>query len=145
MTTAIRDRGDQLFAELRKGKDASTAAVRALIAEGCDVQQTDPDGRTPLHLASSGLQPKTIAEFLCEAGANPNAAGAYGRSPLHVAANNGEVEIVRLLLRYGADPNIADECGRTPGHLAGYWRKGKRAGGHHDVIEAIAEWRRSQK
>lgn len=38
--------------------------------------------------------------------------------PLHEAAENGYVEIVRLLLSYGADPNLATYSGSTPLSLA---------------------------
>lgn len=38
--------------------------------------------------------------------------------PLHEAAENGNVEIVRLLLSYGADPELATYSGLTPLALA---------------------------
>lgn len=38
--------------------------------------------------------------------------------PLHEAAENGYVEIVRLLLSYGADPALATYSGLTPLSLA---------------------------
>lgn len=38
--------------------------------------------------------------------------------PLHEAAENGFVEIIRLLLSYGADPMLATYSGLTPLSLA---------------------------
>lgn len=38
--------------------------------------------------------------------------------PLHEAAENGFVEVVRLLLSYGADPALATYSGLTPLSLA---------------------------
>ena len=35
-------------------------------------------------------------------------------TPLHEAAQTGDVEMARLLLRLGADPNISSEWGATP-------------------------------
>jgi ankyrin repeat protein len=45
---------------------------------------------------------------LLERGADPNAKNDDGWTPLHIAAGEGHVEIVKLLLERGADPWIAD-------------------------------------
>src|SRR5262245_34353280 len=42
-------------------------------------------------------------------GANVNETDEDGITPLHVAAENGYVEIVELLLNYGADQNRRDK------------------------------------
>jgi len=41
-----------------------------------------------------------------------------GRTPLHVAVLNKNIEIVDLLLKNGADTNVVDDDGNTPLHLA---------------------------
>lgn len=43
-----------------------------------------------------------------QAGANVNIT-AGGATPLHIAADNGNPEIINCLLDAGADPNIVDE------------------------------------
>jgi len=51
---------------------------------------------------------------LLKRGANPKAKDYYGRTPLHEAAQEGHVEIVKLLLEHGANPLIADNGGHIP-------------------------------
>ncbi|CAL0313155.1 unnamed protein product [Lupinus luteus] len=33
-----------------------------------------------------------------------------GATPLHIAADNGSLELINCLLKAGTDPNISDEC-----------------------------------
>ncbi len=42
----------------------------------------------------------------------------YGRTPLHNAILDGELEIVRRLLQAGSDTNAVDDRGWTPLHFA---------------------------
>ena len=49
-----------------------------------------------------------------DAGANVNAKGKYGRTPLHYAATRGLKKIIELLIAQGADMNAKDNFGRTP-------------------------------
>ena len=50
---------------------------------------------------------------LLEGGANVNIRDRAGNSPLHVAAQQGDLAVVKELLAKGVDPNI-----RTPRSLA---------------------------
>lgn len=49
-----------------------------------------------------------LAEILLQHGANVNAKNDYGKTPLHEAAEEGDIDTVELLLRYGADVNTRD-------------------------------------
>ena len=53
-----------------------------------------------------------------------------GKNPLHIAAENGSVEFVRLLIEYHAPESRQDELGRTPLHYAA-------KDGNADVIELL--------
>ena len=42
----------------------------------------------------------------------------YGQSPAHLAAFNGEVECMKLLIGYGCNATLEDKQGKMPAHLA---------------------------
>jgi ankyrin repeat protein len=58
-----------------------------------------------------------LAEFLLKNRANSNAQNKDGRTPLHIAALNNDMELAQLLLRYGASPQKRDAAGKTPINL----------------------------
>ena len=47
---------------------------------------------------------------------NPNSGNFYGETPIHRAALNGHLEILKLLVSYTDDPNVSDSQGWTPIH-----------------------------
>lgn len=59
--------------------------------------------------------PQEALQALISAGADPDKAGIYGGTPLHVAH---EPRHYQLLLSAGANPNVRDEGGATPLFLA---------------------------
>ena len=59
------------------------------------------------------------ARALLKGGADVNAAGANGLTPLHVAAGNGRAQVVNLLLKNGAKLEARDaKHWKTPLHWA---------------------------
>jgi len=54
-----------------------------------------------------------LAKRLIEKGADVNAPGRNGMSPLMEAANLGHTDMVKLLLFKGADVSMLDDKGRT--------------------------------
>ena len=96
------------------------AEVRALIADGADVNAAQGDGMTALHWAASNRDPG-LARALLEAGADVGAGTRIGHyTPLHVAAQAGAGEVVEILLGAGAGPEkpITAGGGARPLHLA---------------------------
>ncbi|MCS5709618.1 ankyrin repeat domain-containing protein [Candidatus Berkiella cookevillensis] len=70
--------------------------------------------RTPLHRAiECEVDPKWIAIMLSK-GAEPNAQDDNGNTPLHYAAQNGDMTTVQLLLDNHANPHIINTYKKTP-------------------------------
>jgi ankyrin repeat protein len=86
------------------------AGIRALLIEQADVNAPQADGMTALHWAAH-LNDLQAAGLL--ASANPNVANRYGVTPLSLACQNGNTEMVELLLQQGADPNATLRGGET--------------------------------
>ncbi len=103
----------------------SRAAIAAL-AERNLLSEASDDGFTVLHQAAI-LGNDAAVDALLLAGADPNAAGAKGRRPLHLAVTPTSVE---RLVAAGARVDQADDEGNTPLHVA-YVR------GLPQVVEAL--------
>lgn len=71
-----------------------------LLRYGAKVDQTGPLNRTALHeCAFLGLE--NFVYLLLEAGANPNARDIKEKTPLALAAQNGHLNVVEVLLEKG--------------------------------------------
>ncbi|VDN55759.1 unnamed protein product [Dracunculus medinensis] len=68
----------------------------AWIKAGADINQTDYDGRTALHIAVTTRNEEMI-EYLLRNGANINAIDRFGNTPLSFAENSEWESIVKLL------------------------------------------------
>jgi len=62
--------------------------------------------------------------------ANPNALNAIDRTPLHLVAENGRVDIAALLIRGGSNPKLLDAHGWNPRQVA-------ELHGHRDIQELL--------
>jgi len=74
-----------------------------------------------------------VAKLLLENGAEVNAVGKFGRTPLHLASAAGCADFVKLLIKYDATVNVSDTFGYTPLHYAA------AAGNLSILAEIIAE------
>ncbi len=108
------------------------AAVRALLADGADVNAAQGDGMTALHWAAERGD-ADLARMLLYAGAAIEPVTRIGGyTPLHVAARSGSAAVATILLDAGADAAATTAAGTTPLHLAA-------AAGSSELVTALAE------
>lgn len=106
-------------------------AVTLLLDHGANIEAHDLHKRTALHLvvgsgpkdhlssSTQGQSPHiSILEHLLRRSALTSAREDDGSTPLHIAAFEGDVAAVKVLLDAGADPNAKRIGGLTPGELA---------------------------
>lgn len=60
----------------------------------------------------------TQVSALCASGASLSATNSQGNTALHLAAVNGHVDAVAVLVDAGADVSAANKEGKTPGDVA---------------------------
>jgi ankyrin repeat protein len=109
---ALLDSRDELgFTPLHKACFTQQGAVaRFLLDQGASVTARDAFQQTPLHRASyaSGRDLALIRRLIAK-GADVNALGINGITPLHWAAFKGDVALAKLLFANGADANAYDK------------------------------------
>lgn len=94
-------------------KSGRTNVLTALVERGADVD-ADPYRGTPLAWAAANGR-REVVDWLIDHGAGVNRRSTFGgprhgegATALHLAAQNGDASMVRLLLDRGADPSIED-------------------------------------
>lgn len=91
-----------------------------LISKNCELNSTDSNGDTLLHLCARQCLEKS-AIFLVNKGAKINVLNNDSESCLHLACENGLTGLVSILLKQGADSNIQTSSvtnSQTPMHKA---------------------------
>ena len=93
---------DGRLVDAARGRDASE--VRALLDAGADANARQPDGATALHWAAHWDDAAELASLLLRAGADVDADGAYGVTPLSLAAANASAFPGRAAAGRGGRP-----------------------------------------
>ena len=90
-----------------------------LIAKGAQVNATDGNGDTSLHVAFQKRKMKTV-DVLVENDADCNVVNVCGETLLHLACKSRveRVELCDKLISHGVNPHIADSEGNLPLHVA---------------------------
>ena len=123
-----------LNADLLKAvKEGQTEAVKALIAQGADVNAKDLRGMTALMWAALGGHTEAVKALL-EAGADVNAKGSFGigMTALMWAARMGHIDTVQALIAKGADVNAKRKDGKSALMWAAY-------SGHADIVQLLKQ------
>jgi len=101
---------------------------------GCDINQTDCTGGTPLIWAACNGHEKVVEILLGRRDINPDKSDNVGQTPLCRAARNGHEEVVKMLLRRDdVNPEKQDHLGQTPLCCASW-------SGREGVVEVLLRW-----
>jgi ankyrin repeat protein len=73
---------------------------------------------TPLHAALAGMTNAALVQRLLDAGAEANARGETGITPLHLAASRGAADLAEMLIQHGAQTDATMDDGTTPADMA---------------------------
>ena len=104
---------EHTMTQLHKAAAAGdTAAIRALLAGGADIEARDASGATALLVATHANKVEA-ARALIEAGANVNAKDDIQDSPYLYAGARGHLDILKLTLAHGADLKSINRYGGT--------------------------------
>lgn len=129
-------KGAELRSATEQGRGALHFAAKAgsipcleyLSSQGLSLSTESNSGLTPMHEAASHAQ-IDVVQWLADK-SNVNAADEEGFQAIHLAANGGDVAVVRLLLDLGSNGKAETQRKLTPLHLAA-------KGDHLEIAEAL--------
>lgn len=113
-----------------RGDAAAIDIIKLLLAQGEQIDASEPLGSSALHFAAKAGR-KEMAAFLLERGAAADARTQTGQTPLHMAALAGHEPVVSLLCQRTADRFAVDSEGWNAMHFAA-------RGGHETIISSLA-------
>ena len=87
--------------------------AKKLIDLGVDTNIADDEGNTPFHIAIEGNAGVDLLNLLYVNNAKIDIQNIYGQTPLMIALEKGNVEVVKFLVDLGADLNLRDDDGKT--------------------------------
>ncbi|XP_065359483.1 85/88 kDa calcium-independent phospholipase A2 isoform X2 [Calliphora vicina] len=97
---------------------SSRETLNALIVQGCNVNATNFDGRTALHVMVARNRFECVVTLLAH-DADIDVVDKDGNTPLHIAIEQKLVPIVQCLVVFGCDINMKNKNGQTPRHMVG--------------------------
>lgn len=117
----LLDNGADINAKSKNGNTALLIAskvknkdiIRLLLEANSNIQK-----QGSLTMQSSAVKPTSASNKLIYPQLDVNLGDSYGLTPLHLAAQDGHIDIVELLLQIDACVNVKNRHGFTPFHLA---------------------------
>lgn len=113
---AIEDERNKVVAIWTALKKSDARTMQQILENGFNVNDSDSEGLTLLHIASAEGR-KEIVELLLMYKAEINAQDLYGYTPLMLAASKGHIKVVQTLLDNGADVNKSMYVTREDGNM----------------------------
>lgn len=104
------------FGDIQKlRKQLNVQIMAGMVA---DINSKGLDNWNALHFAANGGHEEIVRELLQNKSIDIEAKSNTKRTPLHIAASQGQTNIMKLLIERGADPNCQDDEDCTPLHYA---------------------------
>ena len=125
------------FSRLAGAFDGTPAPVQAWDARGAF--SALPEVRAEALTCACFLGRIEVAEYFLAQGISPAAGARTGLNALHWAANRGQLEAVRLLLRYGADLELRSMYGGTALGTAVWAAVHEPRPTHRAIIEVLLQ------
>ena len=90
--------------------------IKDLIKHGADLNYQGGTSLTALMLVAKNKSHNSLplVPLLLDAGADPSITDSRGYTALHIAASEGNVEVVKLLLHHGVDPQFGERGAGSP-------------------------------
>lgn len=107
--------------------------VDLLLKHGANPNAQDTEGRPPMHSVAWTGHAEVGRHLLEASGVNIDLACCQGATALSIAAQEGHVNIVAMLLERGANPDHMDKYGRTPVKVAGKH-------GHYNIVRLLESY-----
>lgn len=92
--------------------------VKLLIEKGAEINTTNPNLLTPLHLACEKENNTAVINLLLKHNADLEARSSQGGTPLHSACEYGNIKNIDYLLKRGANRHATTNIKMTPLHIA---------------------------
>lgn len=97
---------------------AGPRVIPMLLNCGADLEHRDALCISPLHYFVASKYSTDLIKFVIREGADVNAVDFFGRTPLHIAIRQENLDLVKLLISYGANPKAEFDDGCTAIKLA---------------------------